>query len=181
MTLKKVFTILSCNLISTVKGFKFLLNIVFRQFDLNICRHGLFIARFSTANSEANDDYFQRILQRFPGGRCLSFAYGSGVFQQDGQKRARDNMTDLVLAVDDPGTWHKHNLLFNPKDYSGLICDKWYFKEKKAKSDSNVSGLMRTLGPKVISDVQDKWAARMYFNTLIPFEDGKIKYGVISR
>ena len=34
---------------------------------------------------------------------------------------------------------------------------------------------------RLISELQDKWAARLYFNTLIPFEDGLIKYGVISR
>lgn len=40
---------------------------------------------------------------------------------------------------------------------------------------------MRLAGPKFISEVQDKWAGRLYFNTLIPFEEGLIKYGVISR
>jgi len=49
----------------------------------------------------------------------LSFAYGSGVFKQDGQKSVKDNMTDLILVVEDHGSWHKHNLLFNPDDYSG--------------------------------------------------------------
>ena len=36
-------------------------------------------------------------------------------------------------------------------------------------------------GARLIAELQDKWAARLYFNTLIPFEDGLIKYGVISR
>jgi len=31
----------------------------------------------------------------------------------------KDNMTDLILVVEDHGSWHKHNLLFNPDDYSG--------------------------------------------------------------
>ena len=42
-------------------------------------------------------------------------------------------------------------------------------------------GLLSMLGSKAISELQDKFAAKCYFNTLIPFEDGLIKYGVINR
>ena len=42
-------------------------------------------------------------------------------------------------------------------------------------------GLIKLLGPKVIGEFQDRYGAKCYFNTLIPFEDGLIKYGVISR
>jgi translocator assembly and maintenance protein 41 len=45
----------------------------------------------------------------------------------------------------------------------------------------NILGLMSLMGPKVLGDMQDKFGAKAYFNTLIPFEDGLIKYGVISR
>ena len=40
---------------------------------------------------------------------------------------------------------------------------------------------MRLCGAKVISELQDKWSAKLFFNTLIPYEEGLIKYGVISR
>ena len=40
---------------------------------------------------------------------------------------------------------------------------------------------MRQLGPKLIADAQVKYGAQMYFNTLVPYEEGHIKYGVISR
>ncbi len=41
--------------------------------------------------------------------------------------------------------------------------------------------MLRLSGSKVISELQDKSGAKMYFNTLIPFEGGLIKYGVITR
>ena len=110
---------------------------------------------------ERSSDFFSRALGRFPEtSRCISFAYGSGVFQQVGHNPPKGNMTDLILAVNDPLEWHKENIAMNPSDYAGL---------------------MRSLGPKMITEMQTRWGARLFFNTLIPFEDGKIKYGVISR
>ena len=38
--------------------------------------------------------------------RCLVFAYGSGVFQQQGQQM-KDNMTDFIFCVEVPDTWQK--------------------------------------------------------------------------
>ena len=37
--------------------------------------------------------------------RSLVFAYGSGVFQQQGQQ-TKDNMTDFIFCVEVLGTWH---------------------------------------------------------------------------
>jgi len=42
------------------------------------------------------------------------------VFQQ-GQESVRNNMTDFIIAVDDPVSWHRQNLQLNPKDYAGKI------------------------------------------------------------
>jgi translocator assembly and maintenance protein 41 len=104
---------------------------------------------------------FDRVLRRFPAstGNGLCFAYGSAVFRQSGNV-SKDNVTDFILTVDDPIKWHEENLRLNPGDYSGI---------------------MRRIGPKLVADVQDKIGARLIFNTLIPFESGLIKYGVISR
>ena len=73
-------------------------------------------------------DLFQRVLQRFPKGSSsdkdydwpLAFAYGSGVFKQEGNI-SRGNMVDFVLVVEDSENWHAQNLIMNPKDYSGLM------------------------------------------------------------
>lgn len=113
----------------------------------------------------AHNDFFKRALERFPPGDLnsktwpLAFAYGSGVFEQEGNV-SRSNMTDFILVVEDSEKWHQENLAMNPKDYSRLLS---------------------LLGPKAISKLQDDFAAKCYFNTLVPFEDGQIKYGVINR
>ena len=114
-----------------------------------------------TGEALRSNDFFSRVLDRFPEDtRCFSFAYGSGVFRQVGHNPPKGNMTDLLLAVNDPLEWHRQNVVKNPSDYAGM---------------------MRAFGEKFVTEMQTKWGARLYFNTLIPFEDGKIKYGVISR
>jgi len=87
----------------------------------------------------------------------LAFAYGSGVFhQKDNTKAGR--MTDFILAVEDPQRWHAANIARNPSHYSFL----------------------RFLGSGTVASLQKDYGAKVYYNTLIPFEEGTIKYGVIS-
>ena len=115
----------------------------------------------------ASTDLFHRVLQRFPKGSAsnkdydwpLAFAYGSGVFKQEGNI-SRGNMVDFILVVENSEEWHTQNLVMNPKDYSGF---------------------MSMLGGKMLGDIQDRLGAKCYFNNYIPFEDGLIKYGVINR
>ena len=125
-----------------------------------------------TTHPKRNDplvtsDLFDRVLQRFPKGSStdkdydwpLAFAYGSGVFKQEGNI-SRGNMIDFVLVVENSDDWHTQNLIMNPKDYSGL---------------------MSMLGGKNLAYLQDKIRANCYFNAFVPFEEGQIKYGVINR
>lgn len=58
-------------------------------------------------------------------------------------------MLDFVFAVDDPITWHTMNLMENRKHYS----------------------LLRYVGPKYISSIQDEYGAGVYYNTLVPLEE----------
>jgi len=102
---------------------------------------------------------YHRILQSFPRGYCLAFAYGSGVFKQLGYNSVKGNMMDFILAVNDPLEWHQNNMDQNPHHYSFL----------------------RKGGPPFICNVQEKWGAKIYFNTLVQTHEGLIKYGVISR
>ncbi|KAM3914277.1 phosphatidate cytidylyltransferase, mitochondrial [Leptodactylus fuscus] len=102
---------------------------------------------------------FRRILNYFPQDVSLAFAYGSAVFKQIGaaQNNAK-NMVDFVFAVDDPVTWHTMNLMQNRSHYS----------------------VLKYLGPKKISNIQNKYGAGVYYNTLIPCDGKVIKYGIVS-
>ena len=71
--------------------------------------------------------------------RCLVFAYGSGVFQQQGQQ-TKDNMTDFIFCVEvclclenshwwlflrnlvdqDSEKWHEENLARHPSHYASF-------------------------------------------------------------
>ena len=121
-------------------------------------------ARKFQFKDERLNDYFRRILERFPlgtGSHELAFAYGSGVFDQAGRPKEEKKVTDLILVVNDSVEWHRKNMRLNPKDYSLTF---------------------RLLGPKLTADFQDDFGgAKLFFNTLIPFESGLIKYGVISK
>ncbi|KAM9525073.1 phosphatidate cytidylyltransferase, mitochondrial isoform 1-T1 [Salvelinus alpinus] len=103
---------------------------------------------------------YRRILSQFPQDISLAFAYGSGVFKQNGTSQGQmgRNMLDFVLAVDDPVTWHTMNLMQNRKHYS----------------------VLKFLGPRKISRIQDEHGAGVYYNTLVPVDGRIIKYGVIS-
>lgn len=117
-------------------------------------------ARYASANicSTLNKlDIFKRVIDSFPPGIHMAFAYGSGVFQQEGNEMS-NNMLDFILVVEESEKWHSENLKMNGKHYSSLSL----------------------FGPKFISDVQNNYGAGVYFNTLVPFEQRLIKYGVIS-
>lgn len=68
------------------------------------------------------------------------------------------NMLDFVFAVDDPVTWHTMNLMQNRKHYS----------------------VLKFLGPRKISRIQEEHGAGVYYNTLVPVDGRIMKYGVIS-
>lgn len=103
---------------------------------------------------------YRRILSQFPQDISLAFAYGSGVFKQHGTSQGQmdKNMLDFVFAVDDPVTWHTLNLLQNRQHYS----------------------ILKFLGPKKISSIQNDHGASVYYNTLVPMDGRIIKYGVVG-
>jgi len=109
-------------------------------------------------------DSLRQISRRFPSmvEPEMTFAYGSGVFQQANHTKATSNMIDMCLVVDKARLveWHAENLELNPLDYSA----------------------MKRLGPEKISALQESsFGAQIYFNTLVKTSDSHlIKYGVIS-
>lgn len=109
--------------------------------------------------NEANASaYLVNVVKCFSPGIRYAFAYGSGVFQQSGHATVKDNMIDFIFVVNDAFSWHYQTLKRYPNHYSFLN----YF------------------GPKSISKVQKNFGAKIYFNTLVEFEDRIIKYGVID-
>ncbi|XP_048735380.1 phosphatidate cytidylyltransferase, mitochondrial-like [Ostrea edulis] len=105
-------------------------------------------------------DHYEAVLEKFPGGIQMAFAYGSGVFKQMGQSDAQiqRNMIDLIFVVDDSYRWHQQNIKQNRKHYSFL----------------------KYLGAKQVAKIQEKYGAAVYFNTKVQCAGREIKYGVIS-
>ena len=65
------------------------------------------------------------------------------------------HMLDFIFAVDDPVSWHKQNLKWNPTHYSFL----------------------RHLGANSVVAVQG-WAGQIYFNSLVEM-NGKVCVSVV--
>ena len=114
----------------------------------------------SSANkmADSHDDFLKKIVARFPSGISLAFAYGSGIFSQKGNVSSK-NMLDFVFVLEDADQWHKTNLNLHSHHYS----------------------FVGRFGSNAVVSLQDRFGARMYYNTLVPMEGRVIKYGTISR
>ncbi|XP_060073246.1 phosphatidate cytidylyltransferase, mitochondrial-like [Ylistrum balloti] len=115
------------------------------------------MAKFVYPKFGVTNPIYQKIVTSFPSGMQMAFAYGSGVFKQQGQTETSQKMMDFIFVVNDPVSWHRQNLKENAHHYSFL----------------------RRYGPGVISAIQES-SAGLYFNPMVPFGDRLIKYGVIS-
>jgi mitochondrial translocator assembly and maintenance protein 41 len=101
----------------------------------------------------------EAIVARFHAPIRYAFAYGSGVFEQDGySKDSPPPMLDFIFAVNHPNHWHSINLAQNPSHYS--------FHS-------------RLLGSDFVSSVQS-FGPGVWFNAYVPMEGATIKYGVTS-
>ncbi|KAK5645789.1 hypothetical protein RI129_004253 [Pyrocoelia pectoralis] len=114
----------------------------------------------ATIKSLVVPQLFSKILSKFPSNFSFCFAYGSGVKKQIDNVglTPNSNIIDLIFCVDNAYEWHEQNLQHNNSHYSGL----------------------KYLGHHSIANFQQSYGAKVYFNTLVPFEDITIKYGVIS-
>lgn len=102
-------------------------------------------------------ELLQNIVSEFPDGIALAFAYGSGVFKQDGNI-SPENMIDFVFVVNNSLEWHSENIFLHPSHYSFL----------------------GNIGTNAVVAVQDNYGAGVYYNTLVSFQGRMIKYGVIN-
>ena len=84
-------------------------------------------------------------------------AYGSAVKAQAGQK-ADDSMVDFIFGVEDAREWHDVNLKQHPLHYATAML----------LGGSRFVAWVQALG------------AGVFYNTLVPFEGRRIKYGVVT-
>lgn len=63
---------------------------------------------------------YNNIVEDFPEGIQMAFAYGSGVFQQNNSFQETGNMLDFIFVVDKPKKWHSQNLERHSHHYSFL-------------------------------------------------------------
>ncbi|KAJ5126883.1 Phosphatidate cytidylyltransferase [Penicillium atrosanguineum] len=117
----------------------------------------------------------RQILWQFRAPIRYAFAYGSGVFTQTGSAAAGSThpsppaaiknmqqgsgkMIDFIFGVSYTQHWHSLNLHQHRDHYSGL----------------------GSFGSYLVSQVQDKFGAGVYFNTHITVNGTLIKYGVVN-
>ncbi|KAJ5798752.1 Phosphatidate cytidylyltransferase [Penicillium pulvis] len=118
----------------------------------------------------------RQILWQFRAPIRYAFAYGSGVFAQNGSavsstpthpsapaaiqkmQQGPGKMIDFIFGVSYSQHWHALNLNQHRDHYSGL----------------------GSLGSYAVSQVQDRFGAGVYFNTHVTVSGTLIKYGVVN-
>ncbi|KAI9847621.1 MAG: Mitochondrial translocator assembly and maintenance protein 41 [Sclerophora amabilis] len=119
----------------------------------------------------------RQILWQFRAPIRYAFAYGSGVFPQSSRsstsklslhpspspaittaQQGQGKMIDLIFGVTHTQHWHSLNLHQHREHYS----------------------VLGSLGSAVVSHVQDRWGAGVYFNPYVTVNGTVIKYGVVS-
>ncbi|KAI9793966.1 MAG: Mitochondrial translocator assembly and maintenance protein 41 [Piccolia ochrophora] len=118
----------------------------------------------------------RQILWQFRAPIRYAFAYGSGVFPQGSgsatgkaihpspasaitaAQRGQAKMIDMIFGVSYTQHWHSLNLHQHRPHYS----------------------LLGSLGSGLVSNVQDRWGAGVYFNPYVTVNGTLIKYGVVN-
>lgn len=126
--------------------------------------------------NEEFKEALRQILWQFRAPIRYAFAYGSGVFSQSGSpssekqvhpsapaaiqnmQQGKGKMIDFIFGVSYSQHWHSLNLNQHRNHYSGL----------------------GSLGSYMVSQVQDRFGAGVYFNPFITVNGTLIKYGVVN-
>lgn len=141
----------------------------------------------SVAQISSNEE-LAAIVHQFSPGVDYAFGYGSGVFRQqpasisptnndkehyDENAASSPSMIDIILAVQDPHSWHKRNMERHSDHYSTLA--RWG-------------------GPRFVAQLQVNFGAKLYFHPFVNMSinnvsrkqsypniiQRQIKYGVVS-
>ena len=127
-----------------------------------------------------NDEFkeaLRQILWQFRAPIRYAFAYGSGVFPQTSSdspgnfklhpkpdpaisslQKGKNKMIDFIFGVSYTQHWHSLNLHQHRDHYS----------------------IVGGLGSSIVSSIQDKWGAGVYFNPYVTVNGTLIKYGVVN-
>ena len=127
-----------------------------------------------------NDEFkeaLRQILWQFRAPIRYAFAYGSGVFPQTASKtsnplalhpnpskaittvqKGSGKMIDFIFGVSYTQHWHSLNLQQHRNHYSAV----------------------GSLGSSLVSRIQDRWGAGVYFNPYVTVNGTLIKYGVVN-
>ncbi|KZT73713.1 Mmp37-domain-containing protein [Daedalea quercina L-15889] len=100
----------------------------------------------------------ESIVAQFNAPIRYAFAYGSGVFEQDGYKTEEKPMLDFMFAVTHAAHWHSINMNQHPGHYPLHA---------------------RVLGSDFVSRVEEI-SPGVWFNTHVPMQGVTIKYGVTT-
>ncbi|PWY87108.1 mitochondrial matrix Mmp37 [Aspergillus sclerotioniger CBS 115572] len=114
-------------------------------------------------NPQSLKPTLQKILSHFPTPIDYAIAYGSNIFPQSQSQSPHTSnipkMTDLIISVPSTQTFHTHNLSTNPTHYPPLIS---------------------TLGPTLISKLNDTLGAGISYTPYITINNTSLKYGIIN-
>lgn len=101
----------------------------------------------------------QILLNNFPQAQVsLAFGYGSRIIKQ---VQVQDtDLVDVVFVVDNSFEWHKRNILTNGQHYS--------FLKLLPRPEER------------ITNIQENYGARMYYNPYVTIGNISIKYGVVK-
>jgi translocator assembly and maintenance protein 41 len=118
-----------------------------------------------TINAEFKEA-LRQILWQFRAPIRYAFAYGSAVFPQTKSAtsskseawKAQGKMIDMIFGVSYSQHWHSLNIQQHRDHYSFL----------------------GSLGSGLVTNVQEKWGAGVYFNPYVTVNGIQIKYGVVN-
>lgn len=127
-----------------------------QSFGIN--QHAAAVSLFTAEDPQLQRD-LEAIVQDFKAPIRYAFAYGSGVFKQKGYSEKEKPMLDFVFAVSHPNHWHSINIAQNKDHYSFIA---------------------RMFGSNVVSILQNKVGAGVWFNVECLVHGRIVKYGVVS-
>ncbi|KAI9683545.1 MAG: Mitochondrial translocator assembly and maintenance protein 41, partial [Bogoriella megaspora] len=133
--------------------------------------------QFIVINEEFKEA-LRQILWRFKAPIRYAFAYGSGVFAQDGGQASPSSLSPHPNPPEAITTWQKGGGKMIDFIFGVSFTQHWHSLNLTQHRDHY--SFLGSLGSGLVSRVQDKWGAGVYFNPYIAVNGTLIKYGVVN-